>query len=85
MEDFDTFFGLKLSYLIFAPAEQCSTNIQAVDITVQKAMKGAKVLVSHLDLLRKDTTFDRFYLDAVKKSKVFTGEPKLPRNQKLPR
>ena len=85
MEDFDTFFGLKLSYLIFAPAEQCSTNIQAVDITVQEAMKGAKVLVSHLNSLRKDTMFDRFYLDAVEESKVFTGEPKLPRNRKLPR
>jgi len=51
MEDFDTLIGLKLSFLIFAPAEQCSTNIQAVDITMQEAMKGANVLVSHLSSL----------------------------------
>ena len=44
MEEFDTFFGLKLSYQIFAASEQCSTNIQAVDITVQEAMKGALLL-----------------------------------------
>ena len=85
MEDFDTFFGLKLSYLIFAPAEQCSTNIQAIDITVQEAMKGAKVLVSHLDLLRKETLFDHFCLSAVQESRSLTGKPKFPRNQKLPR
>ena len=69
MKDFDTFFGLKLSYLIFALAEQCFTNIQAVDITVQEAMKGAKVLVSHLDSLRKDTVFNRFYLNMIEESK----------------
>ena len=85
MEDFDTFFGLKLSYLIFAPAEQCSTNIQAVDITVQEAMKGANVLVSHLNSLRKETMFDRFYLSIVQESRSLTGEPKLPRNRRLPR
>ena len=84
MEDFDTFFGLKLSYLIFAPAEQCSTNIQAVDITVQEAMKGANVLVSHLNSLRKETMFDRFYLSIVQVSRSLTGEPKLPRNRRLP-
>ena len=44
MEEFDTFFGLKLSYQIFAASEQCFTNIQAVDITVQEAMKGALLL-----------------------------------------
>ncbi|XP_065920227.1 zinc finger MYM-type protein 1-like [Dysidea avara] len=82
MEDFNTFFGLKLSYLIFAPAEQCSTNIQAVDITVQEAMKGANVLVSHLDSLRKETMFGRFYLNTIEESKSMTGEP---RNRKLPR
>ena len=48
-------------------------------------MNGAKVLVSHLDSLRKGTMFDRFYLNAVEESKALTGEPKLPRNRKFPR
>ena len=37
MESFDTFFGLKLSHLVFAAAEQFSTNLQAKDITMQEA------------------------------------------------
>jgi len=53
-------FGLKLSYQIFAPAEQCFTNIQAVDITVQEVMKGANVLTSHLNSKWNETTFNRF-------------------------
>ena len=48
MGEFETFSGLKLSHQLF---EQCSTNIQAVDITVQEAMKGANLLVSHLHSL----------------------------------
>jgi len=43
-----------LAHQIFAPAEQFLTNIQAVDITVQEAMKGAGLLVSHLKSLRTD-------------------------------
>ena len=39
MEKFDTFFGLKLAYLVFSSAEQLSINLQAVDITVQEALK----------------------------------------------
>ena len=42
------FFGLKPSHQIFSASEQFSTNIQAVDITVQEAMKGAHLLESHL-------------------------------------
>jgi len=34
MEQFNTYFWLKLAHQVFAPAEQFSTNIQAVDITV---------------------------------------------------
>ena len=85
MREFETFFRLKLSHQIFAPAEQCSTNIQAVDITVQEAMKGANLLVSHLHSLRKESMFDRFYGWAIEESKSFTEEPKLPRKRKLPR
>ena len=49
MEQFNTYFGLKLAHQIFAPTEQFSTNLQAVDITVQEALRGAALLVSHLN------------------------------------
>ena len=50
METFDTYFGLKLAYTVFSAAEQFSVNLQAKDITVQEAIRGAKLLVSHLGL-----------------------------------
>ena len=37
MEQFNSFFGLKLAHQIFTLAEQCSINLQAVNITVQGA------------------------------------------------
>ena len=85
MEEFDTFLGLKLSYQIFAPSEQFSTNIQAVDITVQEAMKGAHLLTSHLTSMRTEHMFNRFYDQTIQESRSLTEEPKLPRNRKLPR
>lgn len=52
MENFDTFFCLKLSYLLFSVTEQLSINLQAKNITIQEAVSGAKLLVSHLKSLR---------------------------------
>ena len=45
MEQFNTYFGLTLAHLSFAPTEQFSTNLQAVDVTVQEALRGAALLV----------------------------------------
>ena len=64
MEIFDTYFALKLAYLVFSSAEQLSVNLQAVDITIQEALKGAELLITHLKSLRNDACFDRFY-DAI--------------------
>ena len=41
MKQFNTYFGLKLAHKIFSPTEQFSTNLQAVDITIQEALKGS--------------------------------------------
>ena len=85
MEQFDTFFGLKLAHQIFAPAEQCSTNIQAVNVTVQEAMKAANVLTSHMGSIRNESTFNRFYDHVIHESQSLTADPELPRSRKLPR
>lgn len=37
----DTFFGLKLSCLLFSASEQLSINLQAKNITVQEAVRKA--------------------------------------------
>jgi len=66
MDDFDTYFGLKLAYLIFAAAEQLSINIQAKDITVQEAVRGAQLLTKYLGSLGNETKFDHFYNEVLR-------------------
>ena len=85
MEQFNTYFGLKLAHQIFAPTEQFSTNLQAVDVTVQEALRGAALLASHLKSLRTETMYNRFYDHTVEESGSLTEEPKLPRIRKAPR
>ena len=84
MEKFDTFFALKLAYLLFSSAEQLSINLQSVDITVQEALNGAKLLATHLNSLRKDSSFDTFYDGVYQESKNLTDEPTLPRRKTIP-
>ena len=85
MELFETYFGLEFASLLFGPAEQFSTNIQAKDITVQEAVRGARFLVSHLKSLRTETMYNRFYEQTLNGSQPLTEQPKLPRNRKLPK
>ena len=85
MEKFDTFFALKLAYLVFSSAEQLSVNLQAVDITIQEALKGAELLLSHLKSLRNDDSFSHFYDTVYQECKDLTEEPCLPRCRKIPR
>ena len=56
MESFDTFFSLKLAYLVFSAAEQFSTNLQAKDTTVAEATSGAHLLRSRYTSLRSEAT-----------------------------
>jgi len=48
-------------------------------------MKGTGLLVSHLKSLRIDIMFNQFYHHIVEESNSLTEEPRLPRNQKMPR
>ena len=50
-------FGLKLAYLIISAAEQVSINIQAKDITVQEAVRGAQLFTTHLSSMRNEAKF----------------------------
>ena len=47
-DDFNTFLGLKHAYLIFSAAEQLSINIQTKDITVQEAVRSARLLTTYV-------------------------------------
>ena len=85
IEKFDTFFALKLAYLVFSSAEHLSINLQAVDITIQEALKGAELLITHLKSLRDDDSFNRFYDGVYQEGKDLTEEPCLPWYRKIPR
>ena len=85
MEQFETYFGLQFTFLLYGAAEQFSTNIQSVDITVQEAIRGASLLVSHLKSLRVEAMYNCFSDQTLKESQPLTEEPKLPRNCKLPK
>ena len=85
MDEFDTFFGLKLAYLIFSAAEQLSINIQAKDITVQEAVRGAQLLIKHLRSIRNESKFDNFYNELIRDCEGLTAEPTLPRQRKRPK
>ncbi len=60
MESFDTFFSLKLAYMVFSAAEQSSTNLQAQDTTVAEGARGARLLRSHFTSLRSEAAFTDF-------------------------
>ncbi len=85
MESFDTFFSLKLAYMVFSAAEQFSTNLQAKDTTVAEGTRGARLLRSHFTSLRSEAAFTAFYQHILKSSRGLTDEPVLPRYRKAPR
>ena len=85
MESFYTYFGLKLAYAVFSATEQFSVNLQSRNITVQEAIRGAQLLVSHLKSLRTEAQFDAFNDQALVQSSTLTEEPQLPRYRKLPK
>ena len=84
MRCFDIYFTLKLAYLVFSAAEQLSINLQSVDLTVQEALNGARLLRTHLQTLRNDGYFDRFYHSVCQESSTLTDDPYLPRKRRAP-
>ena len=85
MEKFSTFFGLKLSMLIFAPVEQLSIALQGKDTLVQEAVSAATVMRQHFKNLRTEDKFKAFYDSVLSSSADLTNPPVLPRIRKPPR
>ena len=54
MEKFSTFFGLKLSYLLFGATEQTSTTIQANDISAEGTLFFVTDAISFLHHQRNE-------------------------------
>lgn len=85
MEKFNTFFGLKLSHLVFAGTEQLSLTLQGKNTTVQDATVAADLAMRYLERERTDEVFRSFYDDVVKCSTELTAPPCLLRYRCPPR
>ena len=84
MEKFVSFFGLKLSFLVFSATEQLSVTLQSSILNAQEAVSVTTAAKNYLERLRSDSAFTVFFTAIVKEEGV-TGEPTLPRRKKVPK
>ena len=84
LENFSTFFGLKLCFLVFSNTEQLSCTLQGKD-TIQEVKGAAMLAESHIRRQRHDDAFDIFYEWVVKEAQDLTEAPVLPRRRNIPR
>ena len=74
METFDTYFSVKLAYLIFSTTKQFSTNLQGIE----EGTSGAQSLWS-------ETAFTKIYRKMVESANGLMNEPALPCYRKAPK
>ena len=57
LDKFETYFGLKLSHLLFAAAEEVSKVLQTKNLSVQEAVSSVNVIKRYYKQIRKDEDF----------------------------
>ena len=87
MKKFSTFFGLKLSFLLFSASEQLSRALQGKDLSAQDAFKATSLTKAYYQRQRNDENFDKFYSYVLLEAKSIKDikEPKLPKQKKTPK
>lgn len=85
MDKFQTFWGLKLSHLLFSATEQLSLSIQGKDTSAQEAQIASKAARAYYQRLRKAEEFKYVYQEVVKEAACFDLVPSLPRYRKRPK
>ena len=85
MDNFQTFFGLRFSFMVFSAMEQLSRTLQTSDINAQEACSAATQARHFLKRQKSDELFTAFYRDTVKKAENLTQPPTLPRQRRIPR
>jgi len=86
MESFYFFFGINLSYKLFAMTDNLRKTLQLTKMPAIKGKKYADLVANTLKSMRKDDDFDSFF-EVVKKAANFiepVGNPTLPRKRKRP-
>ena len=82
MEKFTTFFGLKLSHLVFSATEQLSRTLQSSN--VQEATMAASAAARFLHRQRLESSFEYFYHLTVEEAKDLTQPSTIPRQRRIP-
>ena len=82
LEKFGTYFGLKLSFVVFGATEQLSRILRGKDTTIHEAQSAALLTISHLKRQRTDSAFSRFYDYVLREAQDMINEPILPRKHK---
>ena len=85
LEQFRTYFGLKMCQLVFSATEQLSTTLQAKAITAEISIQGRDTTLAYLQRQRCEEAFNSFYDSVVQEASDKTDEPKLPRQRKIPK
>ena len=76
LHTFDTYFGFKLSHLVFSATEQLSRFLQTKNVSLREALRQAAAAVRFFERNRSDEAFCYFYKQVVED---FTEPPTLPR------
>jgi len=84
MEKLSTFYGLKLSFLVFSATKQVSRTLQSSDINAQKACMAASGATCFLNRQRVQSSFEYFNHTTVEEAKELTMPPTLPRQRCIP-
>ena len=83
LDKFSTYYGLKLSHLVFSATEQFSTMLQSKNLTIQEALHSANLATNFLERQRSEVAFELFYQKVLEESKELTSEPVLPRCRRI--
>ncbi len=83
MESFELLFSLKLSYVVFAAAEQLSINLQAKDI-IHSRRRNERCTLALITSVFVEIRC-KVYEDILRSSQELTNELVLPRYRKMPR
>ena len=85
MDKFQTFFGLKLSVMIFSITEQLSVTTQGVNTSVDDCFTAAHITLQGLAKYRSDEMFRKFFELAKEEAQDKCDPPTLPRQRQIPR
>ena len=84
MDKFQTYFGLKLAFLVFSITEQLSLSLQGVQNSVDDCYVAANVTIQALKKLRKEEEFRLFFESVKEEASDRCDPPQLTRQRRQP-